>query len=818
MTSSKTSQDRFQQAAAAAQGGTPAAAAALWAAAIDAALAANQPIPKTAFFQLGRTLFESGQHAAAEARARQGLARNPQDFALNNLLGVVLKNQKRYPEALEAFARAEKAEPRNVSPLANRGNVYIDMGDAPRAVETFRRLIRAVPQEGEYQRLLGVAQRMAGDFESALNHFKLARRLKPKDERAWLGSAALLSDMERHDEALELVERGLASIPDSLGLQVTKSQVLRSAGRGDAVRAYLQQVVARQPDAAWAHAQLGHASAPFDRDAANRHFREAVRLAPRQLEFLVALADSLNRTRSGDEGENIEQAYRLALRCLDLGGDLMRHARVLGAVLERCGDFAAADRLGSFEALGRYWALTNQPAALLHHLKRVSTPAERRLLVQQHALWGGSIDAMAARTPLRRQPRRTQRGRIRVGIMSSDLRDHPVTYFALPLLEGYDRSRFAFYCYSWFSREPDKVQQHIARTVDAFRCVPNVSARDAAQLIADDDLDILFELGATTEMNKLEVMAWRPAPVQVSWLGYPHSSGLRSIDHILVDPYLKPEDPALLLEAPFALAHSWVVLGRLGFYEQIRIEPGTPQERSGRITFGTMNNPYKYRSDTLAAWAEVVRRTEGSRFLFVRPEGGTAAFRENMWRAFEAGGVARERVEFTAVRGTHMGHYNAIDIALDTFPQTGGTTTCECLWMGVPVVTLVGEAFFERLSYTNLMNAGLAELCAFDREGYIGTALKLAADLPRRQWLRANLRAELRRQPLGRVDLFVQDFQRELLRVVGAAAQPDKDAAPLPPHAAGGDAVALTASGDVIAPAAGGAPAAPAAAPRPTHL
>ncbi len=770
VTSTAKPPDLFKEAAAAGQSGDNAAAARLWAEAIDAALAQRAPLPRTAHYELGRTLLALGHLDAAESRVRQGLARNASDFALNNLHGVILKNQGRQREALDALARAEKANPKSIAPLSNRGNVYIDMGDGARAVETFKRLVRAAPQESEYQRLLGVSYRLMGQSEDALTHFRMARRLKPQGTGAWLGAASLLSEMERHAEALELVERGLTATANHPELQAYKAQVLRMAGRRVDAVDYLRQLIAQQPEAAWAHYQLGRSLAPTDRDAANSHLREAARLAPRQLEYLVELADSLNRTRSGDEGENIEQAYQLALRCVALGGDMKRHARVLAAVLERCGDFDAAEHLGSFEALGRYWAITGQPAALLHHLKRARTPEQRRTLVQQHALWGNSIEALAARTPLKRAPRTAPRQKIRVGFMSSDLRDHPVTYFALPLLEGYDKSRFEFYCYSWFSRTPDKVQQHVARCVDVFRCVPNISNRDAAQLMADDDLDILFELGATTEMNKLEAMAWKPAPIQVSWLGYPHSAGLRSIDHILVDPYVKPPDPALLLEAPFELEHSWVVLGRLGFHEHVAIEPGTPEQRQGRITFGTMNNPYKYRPDTLAAWAEIVRQVPGSRFLFVRPEGGTASFRENMHKAFEAGGVSRERVEFIAVRGTHLQHYNAIDIALDTFPQTGGTTTCECLWMGVPVITLVGEAFFERLSYSNLANADLADQCAADRDSYINTAVALAADAPRRQALRSGMRPRLRALPLGNTGLFVEDFQRAIERTVSAGA------------------------------------------------
>src|SRR5207244_4194773 len=140
---------------------------------------------------------------------------------------------------------------------------------------------------------------------------------------------------------------------------------------------------------------------------------------------------------------------------------------------------------------------------------------------------------------------------------------------------------------------------------------------------------------------------------------------------------------------------SWVCLGRLGFGEE-PIEPGLPSDRQGAVTFGTMNNPYKYTPEVFALWAQVLRRVPGARFLFVRPECGAPRFRTNVTRAFESLGIAADRLTFEAVRGAHLSHYNRIDVALDTAPHTGGTTTCETLWMGVPAVTLVGEALFER--------------------------------------------------------------------------------------------------------------------------
>jgi predicted O-linked N-acetylglucosamine transferase (SPINDLY family) len=734
---------------------------------VDDSVTAGVVVPADLHFRLARTLFELGRLGDAETRAKQGLAQAGNDFALNNLLGVVLKHLQRFEEALQALERARQAQPDNLAPLINAGNVWLEMGDGPRALTAFSRLVQAAPQEVEFVRLLGQAMRLTGDYEGALTRLEQARQIDSGKDRAWIDAAALLRELGRHDEAVQLIEQALAAVTNKSGLAIAKAQVLRAAGRLPQARDYLMRVLASQPDCAWAHFQLGRTLAPYDRDSANGHLREALRLEPAHLDYRVELADSLDRTRGPREAEHIDEGYRIARECVAAGGNLRPHAAVLRSILERCGDYELAGRLGSFETLGMHWARTNQPAALHHQLGRVGTLKERHQLVEHHRLWGQSCQDKAARTPLRRTPVQAGRQRIRVGLMSSDLRDHPVSYFALPLIEGYDRSRFEFYAYSWSTVKPDRIQQRIAQQVQAFRHAPGASARDAAQLIADDQLDILFELGGTTHMNKLEAMAWKPAPLQASWLGYPHSSGLSHIDLILVDPFLKPDDPALLIESPFALQRSWVVLGELGFSERDEILPGTPQERLGALTYGTMNNPYKFRPETLATWAEVVRRTEGARFVFVRPEGATEAFRENMWRAFEAGGVGRDRVEFIPVRGTHRQHYNAIDIALDTFPQTGGTTTCECLWMGVPVVTLVGPAFFERLSYSNLSNAGLGDLCAFSREAYIDTALALAADLPRRQALRGGLREQIRQQPLGRADWFVDDFQQTVLSALG---------------------------------------------------
>ena len=361
--------------------------------------------------------------------------------------------------------------------------------------------------------------------------------------------------------------------------------------------------------------------------------------------------------------------------------------------------------------------------------------------------------------------------------MSSDLREHPVAYFTWPLFEHVDRDRFEIHCYSFYRGAGETpLQRKLASMVDVFRWAPAINEQDAAQMIANDDLDILFELGGSTYMNKLEVMAWKPARICASWLGYPHSAGLNTIDYLLVDPFLCPPDPDLMIERPLTMPSSWITMSEQAFPDRYELAPVAPYQRNGFVTFGTASNTYKFNATMLRTWARVLALVPNSRFIFVRPEVGARVVAENLRTCFAAEGIAADRLEFRAVRGKHMPHYNDIDITLDTFPQTGGTTTCEALWMGVPTVTLVGEALFERLSYSILHNAGLGDLCATSPGQFIDIAVALAANGDRIQALRTGLRDQIRASPLGQTEQFARDFYDLIARTVAA----DTGKAPLP--------------------------------------
>jgi len=716
-------------------------------------------------FNYGVALMESGQLDTALKITRWFLGHQGNDFSFITLHGVILKRQGLFKEAIAEFEKAAAIEPENPAPWMNMGNTYMSLHEDLVAADMYREAAKRKPDEHECIRLIGRALQSAGQYIEATAYFQQAMALKPLFSNAIADYARNLALLEKVEDGVAVLDSALVEAPNDVLLLEAKGWILKKDGQMDAARSVYETLTRTSPANVEGWVGLGHTFDGTDREKANACYRRAADVDGRSLRTLWLLSDSLNNSRYGREGDHIQEAYTIACEMVEkYPTHLMECSEDLKAILLRCIDYDRFAKLGDVKESRDYWLRKERIAAFHYELSRTKTMDDRLEMVRYHREWGEKVDAKAAITPIK-HPIPIKHDKIRVGFMSSDLRAHPVAYFALPLFEYYDKSKFEVFCYSFYTREADHLQKRITGLADHFRWWPNKSNFDIAQGIADDRLDIIFELGGTTVMNRLQVMAYRPAPVQVSWLGYPHSSGLGSIDYIVVDPYLKPSDERLLIEKPFELPETWVSLGDAGFRDY-PINPVIPEDRKGHITFGTMNNPYKYTRELIATWAAIMNRVPHSRFMFVRPEGDVPAFRANMESEFLKHGIIAERIQYVAVRSKHMPFYNEIDIALDSFPHVGGTTTCETLWMGVPVVTLVGPAFYERLSYTNLNNAGLGDLCAFTQGEYMEKALALVADKPRRIHLRLNLRSQLGQNPLGQPERFARNFYKKVEEVL----------------------------------------------------
>ncbi len=731
-----------------------------------AAVAEDPARPASVYRVLAAQLYTAQRYAEGEALATQALERFPRDYELLNIRGVLLRKLKREADALRVLEQAVKLEPKRLPAQQNMGNVLLDLNQGQRAEGVFSKLVRLDPRNAEYLRQLGRSLIKQGKVEPGISRFRQATSVRRNYVDAWLDLAGTLTEEFRLPEAMDALGKAIAANPGEHRLLEAKAMVLRRSGDSAGAEAFLKSLVPANPQAAWLHYQLGLLVADRDREAGNVYLEKAVDLDPRKMDYAIAYIESLERTRTGDEGDNIERAYRRALPLLSRPLEFTETTtKVLTEVFIRVCDYDALDQVGDFRTLGRGWAQSGRHTALLKQIARVNTDADRTELMEQHRIWGREVEAMAARRTIKRPPPRSPGGKIRLGFMSSDLRQHPVGYFAMPLFEYLDNERFEVFVYSYYTGPEDDAQRYITERIAGYRWWPDIGIGQAAERIAADQLDMLIDLGGTTHMNKLEVMAYKPARLQASWLGYPHSAGLSNIDYFICDAHNLPTRPELLLEKPLLMPKSWIALGTRFFENRAPIAEA-PELKNGFITYGTANNPHKYTREMLRAWARVVAATPNSRFAFIRPEGGGATFRNNIVKEFAAEGVSEDRVVFHVIRGAHLPYYNEVDITLDTFPLTGGTTTTEALWMGVPVVSLVGPAFYERLSQSILINSGAPELATSDPDEFVKIAVDLANDRDRRLTLRRTLRDNMRNGALGQREQFARDFYDMIAKAV----------------------------------------------------
>lgn len=347
--------------------------------------------------------------------------------------------------------------------------------------------------------------------------------------------------------------------------------------------------------------------------------------------------------------------------------------------------------------------------------------------------------------------------RLRIGYVSADLREHATAGFIGPILACHDRESFEIFCYS-NSDEADDLTQSMQRRAHRWRAIAGMDDARAAHLINTDAIDILVDLSGHTRGNRLGVFARKPAPVQISYLGYLNTSGMAAMDYRITDANADPPGASDRLHSESLLRMPQT----LWCYQPPADAPSVssaPVDRNGYITFGSFNHIAKLNARVLNLWAELMRRLPSSRLqVMALPDEQTAA---RIRAAMEKHGIdaARIRTLPRLARGQYWQMFGEVDIALDPFPYTGGATTCDSLWMGLPVVSLAGSFGFARSSTTVLVNAGLKELVAADEGQYLDIAVRLAGAAPALAELRGGMRERLSRSPLLDAKGFTRDLE-----------------------------------------------------------
>jgi predicted O-linked N-acetylglucosamine transferase (SPINDLY family) len=389
-----------------------------------------------------------------------------------------------------------------------------------------------------------------------------------------------------------------------------------------------------------------------------------------------------------------------------------------------------------------------------------SEKTTRAELFAAHRDSGERVEAVLKLEWLHHDNSRAPDKRLKIGYVSGDFRMHAVAYFFEPILSNHNRHQFEIFCYANSTRHDNFTDRLIAKS-DHWRLCPSMTDDELSSQIRKDGIDILVDLSGHTSLNRLRTFARKPAPIQVTYLGYPSGTGLTAVDYRLTDNYTEPEtinDPADLYytEKLARLPHSlWCYQPQEGMPE---ITP-LPALANGYITFGSLNNVKKIGAECIALWARLLTSIPTSRLLFATV--GEGDMREQLARQFAEHGISPERLEFVSNMPTlqFLHKLQEVDISLDPFPVNGATTTCESLWLGIPVLTLVGDRFLTRAGLSVLSAANMQEFASFTSDEFIEKIIALTKDLPRLAEIRANLRDRLRASPLLDQAQFTLDLE-----------------------------------------------------------
>jgi protein O-GlcNAc transferase len=680
---------------------------------------------------------------------RRALALAPRDSIASNNLANILKAQGRLEEAATWYSRALALKPDNAEVLNNRGNIGFELEQFEEAETYYRRAADLKPDYSEAYYNLGNALWKQEKMDEAIEAFESALSLQPDNFKAHNNLGLVLAAESRLDEAIAHYAHALDLRPSDSECLSNLADAFLTQRRYEAAKARYEQAIAQQPSSLTAINGLGAALREERRFAgAMALFDQALAIDPDSVETLYNKGLTLFEMGRHDEAMD---AYRQALAIkpnyVDAHNALGLAFTSRGAHDDAIRHLSEATRL-SPKAFGPF----NNLMMCLTYSDRSSEAifAEHRRFGETHE---GALPA-----PRSFANDRTPDRRLRIGYVSPDFKHHVTALFMRPLIAAHDHSVVEVYCYGEVAKPDGKTQQFEA-FADHWLNTSGMSDRALAERIQADGIDIVVDVAGHTAGNRLKTLARKPAPIQVTWLGYPNTTGLTAMDYKFVDAVTDPQDSREIwsTEALFRLDNGLLCYDPPEDFP----EPSPPPcLTTGGVTFGSYNNPAKYGDHVLDVWSALLQRVPGSRLVLMGKAFDDDHAREEFADRFVRRGVDVARLDLRGWAHSAADHYGAMDIALDPFPYNGTTTTCEALWMGTPVVALRGSRHAGRVSASLLTRVGLADLVADDVEGYLEIACRLAADPDRIAELRAGLRARMAASPLCDGPGFARSVER----------------------------------------------------------
>ena len=671
---------------------------------------------------LGNALMQLGRFEEAIARFGVALQINPGHANTHNNLGIALTTHGRLEEGVLSFRRALQCNPSHIPAHYNLGNALMTLGQPLDALASYQCVLQLKPDHANAHAKMGDTLKGLGRREDAVASYLMALQFNPAAVDVCNNLGNTLLDLRCAEDAVAIYHRALEINPEDADAHANLGVGLRQLGLLDEAVASYQRALELRPHYAEAHNNLGNALQELGRfDDAVVSYRRAIGIKPDYAEVHNNLGNALKLL---GRLEDAVASYRQALQ---INPDLAYAQSNLIFAHNYLADLPAGALLS--QAL-RYGEWVARRASPFHHWSNLPDPSRC----------------------------------LRVGLVSGDLRNHVVSYFlegVIAVLAKEASERIEWVAYSNHSGF-DAVSERIKASCHGWCVVAGLPDAELAGRIREDRIDILIDLSGHTAYNRLPVFARKPAPVQVSWLGYFATTGVAQMDYLVADPWtLPPSEEAHFSEKIWRLPET-----RLCFTppDVVVSVSALPALATGQVTFGCFNNLTKMNDAVVALWAQILGAVAGSRLFLKAKQLSEPSVRQSVLDRFAAHEIQKERLilEGESSRQAYFEAHHRVDIVLDPFPFTGGTTTAESLWMGVPVLTLAGAHFVSRQGVGLLTNAGLPDWIALDVDDYLARAVRYANDLERLAQLRSGLRQQVLNSPIFDARRFAKHFEGAL--------------------------------------------------------
>ncbi len=672
-------------------------------------------------------------------------------------LGIGLAATGDSDGAVQSYRAALAIDPGSAPANYNLATLLYARGELQDAADLLHRALESKPEFPEAHVALSNVYDSQGDLAAAAASLEAALRQRPDYAGALYNYGLLLNKMGRPLEAETALRRAIGIEPDNANACYELATLLHLRGALSEAEGLFRSTLERKPDHAEAYAALFHVYDSQGNFAAAAGALEGIlRQRPDWVGALNNYGRVLKKLRRLTEAE---AAYR---RVIALDPAFLSGYRGLGGVLlaqSRIADALDVFRSGrEFDPEG--FDLEMAELFALNFTEDMSSDE----IFARHRAFGERLER---KYPRRTEPFRNDRNpgrRLRVGYMSADFCRHPVAMFAIPLLERHDRSECEIYGYSTGTAQ-DGITRQLQSLIDAWRDSASMSDVELVEAIARDQIDILVDLtGLSGHFFRPGVFARQAAPVQVTWLGYPNTTGTTRIQYRLADNTTDPPDYAdrYHSEALVRLPHSqWCYRS----FVSVDCDEAPPMKRNGFATFGSFNEFTKLSPSILRRWTEILARLPDARFAIARVSDGPA--KDNLIRELERAGIDSNRISFLppVALDEYYRRFGSVDIALDSAPYSGCTTTCDTLWMGVPVLTVPGARTASRSSASILTTLGLTEWIASTPDDYVRLALEFARDEANITKLRKSLRTRMLASPLMDEPRFARDVEAAYRRM-----------------------------------------------------